>query len=358
MTHLEKLVSRLGGENPDAVIITSEINQRYISHFPFTDGYLLVTRGASYLVTDFRYVEAAGAKADRGLTVAAPEGGMLNFIAGKLSENGCRSLAFEEAALSFSGFGKLKKELPGTEIAPGASAIIDDLRLIKDEEELRLTAQAQDIADAAFSHILKFIKPEMTEREVALELEFFMRRAGAEAVAFDTIAVSGSASSMPHGTPRDVRLERGFLTMDYGAKVGGYCSDMTRTVVVGRADADMKKLYGTVLDAQTTALALVCEGANQRAVDKAARDIIYGAGYAGCFGHGLGHGVGMYIHEAPRLSPAAPEGDCLRSGQIVTVEPGIYIAGKYGCRIEDMVAVTSEGCRNFTSSPKDLIELF
>jgi Xaa-Pro aminopeptidase len=138
---------------------------------------------------------------------------------------------------------------------------------------------------------------------------------------------------MPHGVPREVKLERGFLTMDYGARVNGYCSDMTRTVVVGCADADMKKLYNTVLGAQLAALEVIKEGVNQRATDRIARDIIYKAGYEGCFGHGLGHGVGMYIHESPRLSPAAPEGDCLKSGQIVTVEPGIYIAGKYGCRI-------------------------
>ncbi len=358
MTHLEKLKSLLGGVNPDAVIISSEINQRYISGFPFTDGYLLVTRGKSYLITDFRYTEAAGAKSDRGLNVIAPPDGMLNFIAGKLAENECRSAAFEEATLSYSGYEKLKAALPGTELVSGASKIIDGLRDIKDEDELKYTAAAQDIADAAFTHILKFIKPEMTEREVSLELEFFMRNNGAEGTAFETIAVSGTASSMPHGVPREVKLERGFLTMDYGAKVNGYCSDMTRTVVLGRADADMKKLYKSVLSAQLAALEVIKEGSNQRAVDRVARDIIYKAGYEGCFGHGLGHGVGMYIHESPRLSPAAPEGDCLKAGQIVTVEPGIYIAGKYGCRIEDMVVVKPNGLYNFTHSPKELIELF
>ena len=163
---------------------------------------------------------------------------------------------------------------------------------------------------------------------------------------------------MPHGVPRPVKLERGFLTMDYGARVDGYCSDMTRTVVIGRADADMKKLYNTVLSAQLAGLEAVREGADCRGVDKVARDIIYGAGYEGCFGHGLGHGVGMYIHEAPRLSPGAREGEKLVTGQIVTVEPGIYIEGKYGCRIEDMVCVRPYGAHNFAHSPKELIELF
>jgi Xaa-Pro aminopeptidase len=358
MTHLEKLKSILGGENPDAVIVSSEVNQRYISGFPFTDGYILVTRGKSYLITDFRYVEAAGEKADRSLAVAAPADGMLNFIAGKLAENECKNAAFEEETLSFSGYEKLKNALPGTELFPGASKLIDGLRETKDSDEIKSIAAAQDISDAAFTHILKFIKPEMTERDVALELEFFMRRNGAEGTAFETIAVSGTASSMPHGVPRDVKLERGFLTMDFGAKVNGYCSDMTRTVVLGRADADMKKLYNTVLKAQLAALEAIKEGANQRAVDRIARDIINSAGYQGCFGHGLGHGVGLYIHESPRLSPAAPDGSRLKAGQIVTVEPGIYIAGKYGCRIEDMVAVKPDGLYNFSHSPKDLIELF
>lgn len=358
MTHLEKLKSMLAGANPDAILISSEINQRYISGFPFTDGYLLVTRKKSYLITDFRYTEAAKLKADRGFIVITPSDGMLNLIADKLAENECGVLAFEEATLSFSGYEKLKVTIPGVELVSGASKFIDSLRDIKDEEEIMNIAAAQDIADAAFTHILKLIKPSMTEREVALELEFFMRKNGAEGTAFETIAVSGTASSMPHGVPRDIPLERGFLTMDYGAKVNGYCSDMTRTVVIGSANSEMKRLYNTVLTAQLAALDVIKEGVNQRAVDKVARDIIYGAGFEGCFGHGLGHGVGMYIHESPRLSMAAPEGSCLKSGQVVTVEPGIYISGRYGCRIEDMVLIQPNGLYNFTHSPKDMIELF
>lgn len=358
MSHLTNLVSLLGGGNPSALLVTSEINQRYISRFAYSDGYLLLTRDASYLLTDFRYAEAAAKEADRALTVLAPEGGMLNFMAGLLGESGCASLSFEEATLPYAALEKIKAALPGVNLVPGASALIDGLREIKDDEEFALTDAAQKIADSAYSHILGVLNPNMTEREVALELEFFMRRAGAEEASFDTIAVSGSASSMPHGVPREVKLERGFLTMDFGARVGGYCSDMTRTVALGRADAEMKRLYATVLCAQNKALEAVREGSELREVDRVARDIINEAGYAGCFGHGLGHGVGMHIHESPRLSPAAPAGERLRAGQIVTVEPGIYIAGCHGCRIEDMVYVTSDGCLNFTRSPKELIELF
>ena len=357
MTHLEKLLKYLSGADTDAVIVTSEVNQRYLSGFPFTDGYLLIMPEKSYLVTDFRYTEAARAKADPGLEVVAP-GNMLGFMAEKLAEYGAASYCFEEATLSCAGLERMRRAIPNAEAVSGASAMIDGLREFKDEKELNAISRAQDIADAAFVHILDFIKPDMTELEVALELEFFMRRNGAEAAAFDTIAVSGTASSMPHGVPRPVKLERGFLTMDYGARVDGYCSDMTRTVVIGRADADMKKLYNTVLSAQLAGLEAVREGADCRGVDKVARDIIYGAGYEGCFGHGLGHGVGMYIHEAPRLSPGAREGEKLVTGQIVTVEPGIYIEGKYGCRIEDMVCVRPDGAHNFAHSPKELIELF
>ena len=185
-----------------------------------------------------------------------------------------------------------------------------------------------------------------------------MRSHGAEGTAFQTIAVSGSASSMPHGVPRPVKLEKGFLTMDFGAKVDGYCSDMTRTVVIGKADDDIKRLYNTVLSAQTAALDALCAGERgQKRLDSIARELIENAGYHGCFGHSLGHGFGIYIHEAPGLSQRVPDTARLKPGQIVTVEPGIYIGGKYGCRIEDMVAVTENGIYNFTHSPKKLFEL-
>lgn len=196
----------------------------------------------------------------------------------------------------------------------------------------------------------------MTETEVAAELEYYMKKNGSDKPSFDTIAVSGSASSRPHGVPRKVKLEKGFLTMDYGAMVNGYHSDMTRTIVIGKADDDMKKLYNTVLTAQLAAIEAITEGVKNADMDKVARDIIYGAGYEGCFGHSLGHGVGLEIHEAPNLSPSS--GDLtLKVGQIVTVEPGIYIEGKYGCRIEDMVLIEEGGKRNLTNCPKELIEV-
>ena len=253
---------------------------------------------------------------------------------------------------------RLKSAIKRAELVGGASAALTEVRAIKSTSELEKIAEAQAITDRAFSHILEFIKPSMTEVEVALELEFFMRRNGAEAVAFDTIAVSGTASSRPHGVPRSIPLERGFLTMDFGAKVDGYCSDMTRTVVIGKADEDMKRLYNTVLSAQRAALDIISEGVECKRVDAVARDLIEGAGYKGRFGHSLGHGVGMFVHEAPRFAPSARETDLLKRGNVVTVEPGIYIEGLYGCRIEDMIAVDNDGkIINFTKSPKELIEI-
>ena len=359
MSHLSNFKNALETAGFDAAIISNKLNQRYLSGFDFDDGLVLVTKGRSYLLTDFRYVEAALAQTTPEMEVLTPEGGKLLCIAGLLGDNGCRKVAIEETVLSYADFTRYSETLCDYTLEGGASAMLAELRLYKDELELETIARAQAITDAAFAHIVKWIKPEMTEIEVALELEFFMRRNGAEALAFDTIAVSGTNSSRPHGVPRRQKLEKGFLTMDFGAKVDGYCSDMTRTVVLGSADPEMKKLYNTVLTAQKAALEAAHEGASCKGLDKIARDIIHGAGYEGCFGHSLGHGVGMFIHESPRLSSAAPDGSLFLRGHVVTFEPGIYLAGKYGCRIEDMGCIRPDGSfYNFTKSPKELIELF
>ncbi len=359
MSHLTNFKAALKQGGYDAAIVSSRENQRYLSGFDFEDGLILVTREKSYLLTDSRYIEAAREQASRELEVLMPSEGQLTAIACLLSENGCRTVATEDRALSCAEYARYCKTLDAYTLSGGASEILDGLRLYKDDGELAAIARAQKITDDAFAHIVKWIKPEMSEIEVALELEYFMRKNGAEGLAFDTIAVSGTNSSRPHGVPRHVRLEKGFLTMDYGARVDGYCSDMTRTVCIGKADAEMKKLYQTVLTAQTAALAAAAEGVSCRDLDRIARDIINGAGYEGCFGHSLGHGVGLFVHEQPRLAPGAAPESTLKRGHVVTFEPGIYIAGKYGCRIEDMVAVANDGTvRNFTHSPKDLIELF
>lgn len=339
----------------DAVIVSSEINQRYLSRYPFTDGLLLVTLDHAELLTDFRYFEDAQKKADPQYTVVIPEY-RFDHIREFFDNDGVKTVGYEDETLSCAEYARFAEAFPKYTFK-GIGGAIEKIREIKDEGELTDVARAQEIADGALAHLLSVIHPDMTEIDVALELEFQMRRAGAEGVAFETIAVSGAASSLPHGKPRNVKLQKGFLTLDFGALCNGYCSDMTRTFSVGSADREMKKLYATVLRAQTEALAYLKEGADCREADRIAREIIDAVPeYKGTFGHSLGHGVGMFIHEAPRLSSRASAK--LVSGNVVTVEPGIYLMGKYGCRIEDMVAVTRDGIRNFTRSPKELVELF
>lgn len=353
MTNVEKLRALLEGSGLDALLLSGELNQRYVTRYKFSDGLVLLTKTHTYMLTDFRYEEEAKKYVSADISVITPSA-KLGFVAEELAGSGKR-IGFEDAVMTFAEYKNAKRILSDFEFVP-MSAEISKVRAIKDERELETIARAQEITDAAFEHILKFMRPEMTECEIALELEFFMRRSGAEGLAFETIAVSGDASALPHGKARNLPLKRGFFTMDFGAMLDGYCSDMTRTVVIGRADEEMRRLYSTVMTAQKEALALIREGVSGQTVDRAARDIINDAGYAGCFGHGLGHGVGMYIHEAPRLSTRSDSALC--EGHVVTVEPGIYLCGRYGCRIEDMVAVTRDGYRNFTKSTKELIELF
>ena len=353
---LEKIRQLMAEKGFDGLLVSSPINQSYLSGADFHDGFLAVTPKGCAACVDFRYFEAVKATASIGVEVILAKGSTLNCALDFLASQGAKAVAFE-GDLPYSVYRKISEKLADTaSLTAEAGGLISSMRAIKSDVEIEKIAEAQAITDLAFSHVLSVMTPNMTEREVALELEYFMRKKGADAMAFDVIAVSGGASALPHGVPRDVKLERGFLTMDFGAQKGGYCSDMTRTVVIGKADAEMKRLYDTVLLAQRSALDALCEGLACSKADAIARDIINGAGYEGCFGHSLGHGVGRYIHEEPRLSTRSE--DILSLGNVVTVEPGIYIEGKYGCRIEDMVAITKDGIHNFTKSKKELIELF
>ena len=356
MTRLERFQKELAS-HADAALISSPQNQFYLSRLQYDDGYLLILRDAAYLLADFRYIEVARAKADPAFTVVLSEGGMNKTAAALMKKHGAASLWVEEADITLAVQKRLADAMERVTLVQGVSEVLTQMRVCKDESEIAAIAAAQELTDAAFSHILDFIRPGVREIDVALELEFFMRKNGAQGLAFDTIAVSGAASSLPHGVPRDRVLEKGFLTMDFGARFGGYCSDMTRTVVIGKADAEMKRLYETVLRAQRAALDAAAGGIGCKALDAVARDIIHGEGYVGRFGHSLGHGVGIDIHEAPRVSSAAPEGATLLPGHVVTVEPGIYIPGKYGTRIEDLVVICENGIKNLTKSPKELIEI-
>ena len=228
------------------------------------------------------------------------------------------------------------------------------MRSIKDSEELKNICAAQALTDATFDYALNCIKPGISERELMLDMEFFMRKNGSEGTAFDFIVVSGKNSSLPHGVPTDKKIEIGdFVTMDFGAVVNGYRSDMTRTVGVGSITKEQKTVYDTVLKAQKAAIDYIKSGVKCCDADKVARDIIDLAGYKGCFGHSLGHSVGIEIHESPNCSPKCEK--ILLPGMIMTVEPGIYIEDKFGVRIEDMVQVREDGCINLTKSRKELI---
>ena len=352
---LNRLRNKMKELSVDAVLVLDELNQHYLSEFAFTDGFLFVTKANAYLVTDFRYYEMALKGANKNFEILMPEN-RKEFLKKVISENCIKSIGFEGGTLSYETYKRYVDEYPEVEFV-NISDAIEVIRQIKTPDEIAKMQKAQDITDAALSSLLKMITPNMTEIDVALELEYAMRKGGADSFAFETIAVSGDASALPHGTPRNVKLKKGFLTMDFGAKYQGYCADMTRTIVIGKADDEIKKLYNTVLKAQLSAIDYLKEGADCGEADKVARDIIDSVPeYKGAFGHSLGHSVGLFIHESPRLYSRG-FGRKLNVGEILTVEPGIYLFGKYGCRIEDMVAIEKDGVHNFTHSTKDLIEI-
>jgi len=350
-----KLRNKMTELSVDAVIVLDELNQHYLSEFAFTDGLLFITKKSAYLITDFRYYEMALNKANKTFEIIMPEN-RKELISKVISDEGIKTIGFEGGSVSYETYRRYCDEYSSCNFVNIGDAI-EVIRQIKSADEIEKMQRAQDITDAALAHLLKMITPNMTELDVAVELEYAMRKGGADSFAFETIAVSGDASALPHGTPRNVKLKSGFLTMDFGARYDGYCSDMTRTICIGRADEEIKKLYNTVLRAQTEALNYLREGADCGEADKVARDIIDAVPeYKGAFGHSLGHSVGLFIHESPRLYSRG-FGRKLNAGEIVTVEPGIYLFGKYGCRIEDMVAITKDGIHNFTHSPKELIEI-
>lgn len=352
---LTKLRNKMNEMKVDAVLVLDELNQHYLSDFAFTDGFLFITKEKAYLVTDFRYYEMALNRADKSFEVLMPEN-RKEFLKKVIGENCIKNIGFEGGSVSYETYKRYCDDYPECEFV-NLGDTIEVIRQIKTPAEIEKMQKAQDITDAALASLLKIITPNMTELDVAVELEYAMRKGGADSFAFETIAVSGDASALPHGTPRNVKLRPGFLTMDFGAKYEGYCADMTRTIVIGKADEDIKKLYNTVLRAQTEALAYLKEGADCGEADKIARDIIDSVPeYKGAFGHSLGHSVGLFIHESPRLYSRG-FGRKLNVGEILTVEPGIYLFGKYGCRIEDMVAIEKDGVHNFTHSPKELIEI-
>ena len=350
MTKIEILQQRLP-DGVDAFLTTDGVTRFYLTNFKSSNGFLFVTKNGAHFFTDFRYIEAAE-KECVGCSVSAEA--YKGAVAQIIENENIRTVAFEDELVTVAVLDGLKKSFPSCDFV-SAGTVISDMMSLKTPGEMAKVRKAQEITDRAFAAVLPLLRPDMRETDVAAELEYQMKKFGASDKSFDTIAVSGTNSARPHGVPRPVQLEKGFLTMDFGCIYEGYCSDMTRTVVIGKADADMKKVYHTVLDAQLAAIAAVREGMTGEELDRVARDIIYGAGYEGCFGHGLGHGVGLLIHEPLRISTLGRTP--IAKGHIFTVEPGIYLKGKYGVRIEDMIQMTEQGPTDITKSPKELIEI-
>lgn len=341
----------------DVILVSDGYNMRYISGFSGATGYLYISPDKKIILTDSRYTEAANAERTSGFEVIEVNRLADYYIQIKslMKEEKATRAGFEDLSMTYADYMFLKNKADISDMVPLGDAL-NNLRIIKTDEELKLLAQAEKIGDMAFSHILNYIKPGRTELDIAAELESYMKRNGATGLSFDTIVASGPNSSMPHAVPTDRKVSEGdFVTMDFGCVYKGYCSDMTRTISIGRADRLHKEIYSIVLKAQLAALDAVKAGKKGCEVDKVARDIITDRGYGPNFGHGLGHSVGLFIHEEPRFSMG--EDRIINAGTIETVEPGIYIPGQFGVRIEDMIVVTENGHINLTSSPKELIEI-
>jgi len=352
MQVLNRLRESMKHRNFEAVLITKPENIRYVSGFTGTSGISVVTEQNAWFITDFRYKDQAVTECEGfEILLHTPEKSVYDVLNGL----GIQSIAFEDEHMTVNAFDTYKANMPSVEFAP-INQLIESLRIQKTEDEIESIRKSAATADAAFNHILSFIEVGMREKEVALELEMFMKKQGASALSFDIIVASGWRSSLPHGRASDKLIETGeFVTMDFGCVLNGYCSDMTRTIVMGKASDKHKKVYQTVLRAQEAALEAIKPGISGKEADKVARDIITEEGFGEYFGHGLGHGVGLEVHEAPRLAPIGEK--ILEKNMVVTDEPGIYIPEFGGVRIEDLIVVTEDGCERLSTSPKHLIEI-
>lgn len=339
----------------DALLLTGEIARRYATGFHSTAGAVYLSAQQAVFFTDFRYAEAARAAVGGFETRELGQGRTYAAAVNELLEaDGAKRIALEDKTLTHDAFLAWSRALRAEAVCLGGA--VERLREAKEDEEIESIVAAQRIAEQALEEVLNDIRPGVSEKEIAARLTYLMLHYGAENMSFDPIVVSGQNSSKPHGVPTEKVFEPGdFITMDFGCVCGGYCSDMTRTVALGHVTEEMQRVYDTVLSAQLAGIACCKAGVSGRDVDAAARSVIADAGYGDAFGHGFGHGVGLEIHEAPTagLSGEAP----LPAGSVVTAEPGIYLPGKFGVRIEDMLYVIEDGCINLTEAPKELMVL-
>ena len=355
MNNIARIRQKLAEKELDAIYIENEKNQRYAAGFPFTDGAVIVARQGAWLITDSRYIEAAQNTAEEVEVVLYDrEKPLKDRILEVLASAQAKRLGFEENSLSYGRFLTLKGFIP-CELVP-AGEIFGQLRAAKSEEEIGFMKEAQAISEAALADVLALIRPGMTERQIAAELVYHMLRHGSEGNSFDPIVVTGANTSMPHGVPGDTVVKEGdFLTMDFGCLKHGYCSDMTRTVAIGHATDEMRRVYDLVLEAQLTGIAFSAAGKLGCDIDAAARKVIADAGYGPYFGHGYGHSLGLDIHELPGANPSGKTP--MPVGAVVSAEPGIYLPGRFGVRIEDVVVMREGGCEVITKAPKELIIL-
>ena len=370
LNNIARIQRALTQAHLDAILLTDENDRRFATGFPSSDGTVIVTVHQAFFITDSRYIEAARA-AMAGIAqvlLCSHEAPMRTLVQGILREANVQLLGGEEQTTSYAEF-TAYEQLLGLKLQP-AQSILRTLRASKQPEELAMMYQAQQITDETFAQICTVIRPGMTEREIAAELIYRMLRLGAEGTSFDPIVltgpdtsmphgvpgVSGANSSKPHGVPGEKTIEAGdFVTMDFGCRKNGYCSDMTRTVAVGMPSDEMRTVYQTVLDAQLAGIAAAKAGVTGERVDAAARKVITDAGYGDCFGHSFGHSLGLDIHEHPIAAPGAHAK--LPEHTVISAEPGIYLPGKFGVRIEDVLHLTADGAEILTRSPKNLIIL-
>ncbi|MGI6654623.1 MAG: M24 family metallopeptidase [Christensenellales bacterium] len=353
MDRASRLIAQCALADSEAVIIHKPSNMRYLSGYT-GEGMLVLSHGVRAVITDFRYTEQVGQQAPGWTCLEISTGtGHADLVGQVLKEHGLTSARYEDDYVTVKGYETLVQKLSGVALT-SLNRAPEALRMVKDEDELAQMEKACALSSQAFDYICGVIKPGMTEQQLKLELEYRMLSLGADSVAFSTIVASGPNGSLPHAVPGSRRVEKGdMITLDFGARVNGYCADMTRTVAVGEPSAKMKEIYAIVLEAQMTCQDALAPGKVCKDIDALARDIIGAAGYGEHFGHGLGHGVGIDIHEEPRLSRVGVE--LLTPGHVVTVEPGIYLPGIGGVRIENTCVITQSGARSLVDAPRELL---
>lgn len=356
MNNLNEIRKSMKEQGLDAILLTSEVNRHYAAGYNISEAVAIITSDAARYMTDSRYIEAAENNLKGLFEVQMTGNGktVRSLLQQAIADFGIKKLGYEENVMTVSEFHGYQQALDAEFV--GCQSIFGKLRAVKSPEEIAIMKRAQEVTDQAFADILNVIRPGMTELELTAELVYRLMKFGGEKMSFDPIVVSGPNSSMPHGVPGSRRLQAGdFITMDFGVKVDGYCSDMTRTVALGHATDEMRTVYETVLRAQAAGIAATRAGMTGCDIDGAARKVIADAGYGAYFGHSYGHSLGLEIHEAPNCSPVNKEP--MPAGAVCSAEPGIYLPGKFGVRIEDVVVIREDGCEDITHSPKELIVL-